>query len=143
MVLQGGIGTDTEMIKTAENIIRHRKTASTLNNFANLQYGKVYPTDIDAFMEFANKVFILIEGKQQGVELKGGQRYALERLCDKCDDGKSKSLLIVCENRYLNDEVDLGQSIVREYRSNRVWYSPQLKMTVRNIVDRFLKHCNL
>jgi len=129
------------MIKTAENIIRHRKTASTLNNFVNLQYGNVYPTDIDAFMEFANKVFILIEGKQEGVELKGGQRYALERLCDKCDDGHSKSLLIVCENRYLNDEVDLGNSIVREYRSKRKWYQPNRQITVKSIIDNFLIHC--
>lgn len=131
------------MIKTADNIIRHRKTASTLNNFANLQYGNVYPTDIDAFMEFGGKVFILIEGKQEGVECKGGQRYALERLCDKCDDGVSKSLLIVCENRYANNEVDLGQSIVREYRYKRIWYKSQVKETVRNMIDRFLKHCNL
>jgi hypothetical protein len=129
------------MIKTAENIIRHRKTALTLNNFVNLQFGKVYPTDIDAFMEFSNKIFILIEGKQQGVELKGGQRYALERLCDKCDDEHSKSLLIVCENRYSNNEVDLGQSIVREYRSNRIWYNTQFEMTVRTMVDKFLLHC--
>ena len=129
------------MLKTAENIIRHRGTASTLNNFANLQYGNVYPTDIDAFMEFANKVFILIEGKQDNVELKGGQRYALERLCDKCDDGKSRSLLIVCNNIYSNNEVDLGNSIVREYRSKRKWYQPNCQITVKSIIDNFLTHC--
>jgi hypothetical protein len=120
-------------------MFKYRDTAKVLNNFTNLQYGKVYPTDIDAFIEFGNKVFVLIEGKQDNVEFCGGQKYALERLCDKCHSSESKSLLIVSNNRYLpNNDVDMGNSIVREYRFKQKWYKSNSNITVKALIDKFL-----
>lgn len=61
--------------------IRNREHVP-VKDFSGLRYGKITPTDIDGFVEFKDKIFILLELKFGDSVLKYGQRTALERGCD-------------------------------------------------------------
>ena len=43
--------------------IRDATLIDRLRDFSGLRYGRITPTDIDAFMEFGNKAFVFIEAK--------------------------------------------------------------------------------
>ncbi len=48
--------------------------------FDGLVYGTISPTDIDGFLDFNNRLFVLIEAKSAGAPFCDGQRIAFERL---------------------------------------------------------------
>lgn len=104
--------------------------------FENLRFDTKYPTDIDAFMEVNDKYFIFIEAKRGSKEMDLGQRLALERLCDVVGYAR-ESLLIVC--RHDSDEdIDLGNCLVKKYRYKHEWYVELDEITVRQKVQSFI-----
>ena len=115
--------------------------ANQIRSFKGLRYGKITPTDIDAFMEFGNKAFVIIEGKGKNAPLPYGQNLALERLCDAIQDKDRAhySLLIVCEHVLKDDGViDVGNSTVLKYRYGKKWHLKN--WTVTQCVNDFLEN---
>lgn len=124
--------------------IRNRKLASKLRDYRILKYNKITPTDIDGFVEFGNKLFVLIEGKTGCAPLPYGQKLALERLSDCCSDKEKgrTSILIICEHKY-NDigDIDVGTSIVRQLRVDKMYVKLTKEVTVKEVIDWFYKTC--
>jgi len=116
--------------------IRNKKKASILCDFTGLQYGKITPTDLDGFIDFGNKIFVLIECKEDEAKMPPGQELALERLAD---GSKVKSLLIVARWKELvNGFIDVANCKVTRVRSAGEWHDIT-ETTVRKIIDRFVK----
>ena len=126
--------------------IIHKARASQLNDFSGLRYGKITPTDIDLFMDFGNKVFIVGEIKYKNKPCDGGQYLAILRFVDRlAKTGDIKALMFIAEHETHDPEeaIDVANCIIREYRTGRVTNavmlkSPEKKITVRTLIDSFL-----
>ena len=115
--------------------IRNREYASQLRDFSGMRYGSITPTDIDAFFEVRNKVFIFVEIKHGDAKLPKGQRLALERLVDAID----KPALLVLGKHIGDGDIKLHFCLATEYRSSKKWRTVDIHLTVKQIIDAFLK----
>jgi hypothetical protein len=122
--------------------VRNREAAEQGRDFTGLRFGTISPTDIDGFIDFGNQCFVLIETKHVGADLPKGQRLALERLVDACEDAGKRSLLIIAGHETPFDEqIDVARCLVREYRTRKQPRSgPVPRCTVRKLIDLFLAH---
>lgn len=115
-------------------IIQNKKHSTQVNDFRNLRFNNITPTDIDGFIDYKNKKFILIEMKFKGAALPYDQKLALERLCDSCN---KDTVLIIADHNSQGD-IDVGNCFVREYRYRRKWVVQFEKITVSEAVNRFI-----
>jgi len=132
------------MTERARGVVYNRDKAKRINDFSGLRYGKITPTDIDAFLDFGGLVYVVIEVKGEGVPVPTGQRIAIERMVRKLDGGPSYAVAIICECPDGLDDVDVGACPVRE-----VWYLDEHEImlrykgeagrTVRSTVDEILE----
>jgi len=123
-------------------VIYNREKKRRLMSFASLRYNKITPTDIDAFLDFGGRGYVVIEAKGIGVPVPTGQRIALERLLLKLSEPPSLAIAIIAEtpDGSMQDDVDLGACEVREVwhvKNGRKLRSTELGATVKEIVDRF------
>ena len=124
----------------ARGKIRNRKYASQIRDFAGLKYGKITPTDIDGLIDFGNKAFIFIETKYIDSEIPYGQKLAIERVVDAISKNGKYALGIIAEhNNTWNEEIDVANAIVLEYRWKGSWFKTKNMKTVRNLIDILLK----
>jgi hypothetical protein len=125
-----------------KSLIRDRTFISQIKEFSGLRFGSIYPTDIDGFLDFRNKLFIFIEIKHGFSELKGGQKLAIERLCDSCQTSMRDSFAIVAFHESVVD-IDVSLTIVRSIRYRGEWKKPKNTITVRQAIiqirNRWLK----
>ena len=120
--------------------IRNREYAQQIRDFSGLRYGKITPTDIDAFLDFGDKLFVIIEGKHGGGTMPYGQRLAIERLCDACDnpaDGRRTVAVVVSHET--EGDIDYAACPVTMYRWNAAWHEPKKDISLRAFIDRLLK----
>ncbi len=117
--------------------IRNRKLASQLRDFSGLRYGKITPTDIDAFLDFQDKVFIFVEAKHQSAMPPTGQRIALERLCDACEKAGKLAIVLVASHDTEAD-IELANLPVTFIRHKGFWRKPHRPVSVREAIDDFL-----
>ncbi len=120
-------------------IIRNRAYAAQLRDFSGMRFGNITPTDIDGFIEYHDKGFVFIENKFGQARMSIGQRLALQRLIDCLSQVKPSLLIIASHMEGANEDIDVGESIVTEYRSRGKWIVPATKITVYRMVDEFLK----
>jgi len=113
----------------------NKERARQGRDFTGLRYGAITPTDIDAFIDFGNHLFIMIEAKYNGTELPYGQRLALERLCDAANETVRSFVLIVSHNQPPNEEIDFAAARAVEYRWNHTWVPIQREATCSDFVD--------
>lgn len=127
----------------SRGVIRNEEFAKTLKDFSGMRFGTVTPTDIDGFIEFGNKDFILIELKHGNSPLPFGQKLALERLVDSIATDKAKNAILIVgsHNAGPSHRIDTANCIVSMYRSRSRWYQPQQSITVKMLVDAYLKFC--
>jgi hypothetical protein len=100
--------------------------------------GGITPTDIDGLIEYDGKCFVFFELKLDDAPLPSGQRKALMRLVD--DLSKPSILIIAWHN--IEDpsiDIDVALAIVSHYYYGGKWYSPMNMITLKELVDRFLK----
>lgn len=125
-------------------VIRNEEFAKTLKDFSGMRFGTVTPTDIDGFIEFGNKNFILIELKHGNSPLPYGQKLALERLVDSIATDKNKNAILIVgsHNAGPAQRIDTANCLVKMYRSRNVWHYPERTITVKTLADAYLKFCN-
>lgn len=116
--------------------IRNRAYAQQIQDMSGLRYGKITPTDIDAFLDFGGKVFIFIETKHGDAPLPYGQRLALERLCDACQKSEINTIVLVARSD-TNGDIDTAHLPVTLLRHKGVWRKPNRTLDVRSAVDSF------
>jgi hypothetical protein len=120
-------------------VIRNRAFAQQIKDFSGLRFDKITPTDIDGFMDFGDRLFVLIEGKHAGSILQTGQRLALERLVDACHcpPRRVAVCLIVDHFDAATADVDYAGCTVRTMRWNGKWVPPMQKgILLRQAVER-------
>ena len=118
--------------------IRNPKYAMQLRDMSGLRWGKITPTDIDGFLDFGGRVYVIIEGKHGRASMTLGQRLALERLCDSCTKASVATLLVICSHT-TTGTIDYAELPVVMYRCRQEWRTPGRPITVRQIIDEFLR----
>lgn len=125
------------------SLYKNKERARQLVSFHNLQYERgITPTDVDLFMDFGNKVFIVGEIKYNNKPCDKGQYLAILRFVDRIatTTPEVKALMFVAEHQEHNpqNDIDAASCQVREYRTGRVTRKVEKKMTVKQLIDGFL-----
>ena len=129
---------------TERGKIRNRNYASQLRDFSGLRFGNITPTDIDGFIEFGDKLYIIIESKYRDTEMPYGQELALTRLCQRiAASGRPCYLLIVTFKNGMGD-IKYAQTIVARYMYDGDWHVPKAETTLKQAIDiLYHKHIKL
>ena len=125
----------------------HRRRAEQLIDFSGLGWGGGRrPTDIDAYAEFWDWVYLVAETKVQHTPDPEGQRKALERFCDvvtgtQGPNGRRRvAYLIRTEhNTPPNQDILLADTQVLEYRHQYRWHPPEEAVTYGDFTQRILR----
>ncbi|MCI0563853.1 MAG: hypothetical protein MN733_35710 [Nitrososphaera sp.] len=91
------------------------------------------PTHIDAYMAFAEDVFVLIKIKPKGSVL--AQQWEFEKLIDALFKGNNEAVLIIAS--HVANEI-LAEAIVAKYRYRKQWKRTKSPVSVRIFIDSFL-----
>ena len=121
----------------ARGTIRNRAIANIVRNYLGLRWRNITPTDLDGFIDFGNKCFVIIELKFGQANVPNGQALAIERLADSIEESGKCSIAIVARYETCGD-IDVAMCIVEKIRFNHRWIQIG-KVTVKNLIDRFLK----
>jgi len=118
-------------------VIRNRGAAQQLRDFSGLRYGRITPTDIDAYMEFGGRLFVFVEAKYGGAVLPYGQQLALERLVDAIHNPPSRyAIAMVVSHTTQGDDVSFADTRVQRYRWGGAWrYPAEYGIDLRSAVD--------
>ena len=121
--------------------IHSRDRARQLRDYSGLRFGNITPTDIDGLIEYHGKAFVIIELKYGDADVPFGQMLALERLTD---DLSKPALCIIANHDITNPEedIDVANCIVSQYRFKGSWRLPQRQRTVKEIITLFFKLIN-
>ncbi len=125
----------------APGVIRNREFARQIKDFSGLRFGQITPTDIDGFMDFGDRLFVVIEGKHAGSMLKTGQRLALERLVDACHCPPRRIAVAMVIDHFdaAAEDVNYSTCTVRTMRWNGRWVAPlEHGITCRRAVERLI-----
>lgn len=119
-------------------VIQNKDKALQVNNFDHLLYGKITPTDIDGLIELRNRAYVFIETKNDGAEIKPGQRLAIERLVKDLRTKKPTIALIARHHITPPNDIPTADCIVSEYIFNGEWVTTASNQTVKQWIDRFI-----
>ena len=120
------------------SLIRNSKQTKQGIDFTGLQNGKIHPTDIDAVLEFSNKVLILFEMKRKGNNIEVGQRLALERICNNWSRMGKVAFAIKVEHSFNNDDLDVPIElceVTEYYIGNRYGWNKPRNKTVKGFLN--------
>lgn len=119
-------------------VIKHREYKQQIADFSGLRFGAITPTDLDAFIDFNNKLFVFAEAKYNGHELPYGQRLALERLCDACHCPPERYSVAFIVSHTSKSDIDFASTEVVSYRWQQRWVEPKHKgASLRYAVESF------
>ena len=108
-----------------KSLIKNRDRVKQVIDFTGVQNGKMHPMDIDAVLEFDNRILILIEVKFEGNDIPIGQKLTLERICDACHkkDEENEAIVLKVEHNFNNDNVNipLDKCFVTSIYYNKKW----------------------
>ena len=105
-------------------------------------YG-MYPTDIDALIEYKNSKYIIFEVKFRDYEVPCGQKLALQRMVDDFTKAGKQAIAIVCSHQVKDADkpIILAKCNVREiyYGCERKWRKPNAHISVKDaLIDLHL-----
>lgn len=116
----------------------NRERAMQLVDFGSMKYGKLMPTDLDGLFDAKGKAWVIIEAKMHRKPLPFGQRLALERLADDLSNVKPTVAVVVEHTHSIDEDIEIGKCVVREYRLDGQWHKPEQPTTLRLFVDKIL-----
>ena len=100
------------------------------------------PTDIDAVMEFKNKVLVFWELKYGDAEIPEGQKLLYERIVDAwAQDGKEAVLFLCSHMTPSGEDIQLQNSMVTRTYYEGKWASEMGLKTAKERAEDFLHHC--
>jgi hypothetical protein len=124
-----------------QNYIRNTRQSSQVIDFKHLNLGGAkMPTNVDAAIECAGKVFIHIEAKYKTDQLPKGQELYYTRLTDTIQAGGAKSLLLVVTHETPVSEVlDIGlEPVTRIYMHHR-WRKLKIPVKCNKITNWYIQ----
>lgn len=91
--------------------------------FKGINFGTIFPTDVDGLIEYHNKAYIFFDVKYKDKEVPIGQKIALERLVKDTAHKESIALIIEHEEKDTNKGVMVKDCVVREiyYCKEKKW----------------------
>lgn len=119
-----------------ETLLKNRAQAGQIKQFSGLKFGAISPTDLDAFLDFGDRLFIFVEAKYKNSPLPFGQRLALERLCDATHNPPHRHSILILTSHESEGDIQMSETIVQQYRLNRVWYQAT-DITLREAIEMF------
>lgn len=124
-------------MRDRQTAIRNADYMAQIKDFSGLWFGSILPTDIDAFMDFQDRLFVFVELKHGDAVMARGQELALERLCDACTTSTRESCLIIGRHQAgLGEQIDVSEAIVSDVRWHGSWYQWQERgETVRDVIE--------
>lgn len=111
---------------TERGVIGNRSFRQQIADMSGLRFGNITPTDLDAFMDFNNKLFVFVETKYGSAPLPHGQRLAIERLCDACHRPPERYAVAFLTSHESHGDIDFAQTVVTQYRWDGKWRNPQV-----------------
>lgn len=120
-------------------VIQNRNFKNQVADMSGLRWGNITPTDIDAFLDFGDKMFVLVEGKFGGAAVQHGQMLAIQRLCDAghCPPRRFSFAIIADHKTPDGQDIDFANMVVRTVRFNGKWIAPmQANSSLRSVVDK-------
>lgn len=119
-------------------MIKNREYMQKIKDFKGLKYRKIYPTDIDGFIDFGDNIFIVIELKYNGFVMPYGQSLAIERITDAFQKAGKKAFVIIGE--YESDgDIDVAECKVTRIRYRGKWNEVKSGITVKKAIDNILE----
>ena len=119
--------------------IRNRECAQQLKDFSGLRFGRITPTDIDGFVDFQNRAFVIFEIKHGQSPMPDGQKLGYERLADACEKAGIRTLVILAHhNIQAPQDIDVSVLPVTLVRFRGRWKPPKVPYTVRTAFEAFL-----
>ena len=105
--------------------------------FEGMLVNKIYPTDIDAFTEYHNKLFIVMEVKGENVPLNYGQSTCLCRIVDALADAGKTAILYICRHTVKDktQPIYLKDTIVTKAYYKGCWYDVKSKKAIELWTD--------
>ena len=98
--------------------------------------GVITPTDIDGFIDFDNRLFIVFELKTAGEKIAGGQKMALERMVDALGQFVPTYLIIATHSTPTSQDIDAASCRVEATRYKWIWHPHDDGITLREFIDR-------
>lgn len=132
--------------RVMESRIHNPHKAKQLIDFMGCQVGSdnMYPTDIDALIEYKDKEYIIFEVKFGDTPVPLGQKLALQRMVDDFTKVGKQAIVFVCEHTVRDAEkpIIMARCRVREiyYGDEKQWRAPEKTMTVREALSSFLRY---
>ena len=134
------------LVSNKPALLRSKPRAAQQLVFDGMEFGgNRYPTDIDGFMEFSDKVYAFFEVKYQDAPMSRGQEIALARLCDIVQRSGRESILVLCSHSVhdSSSDVALASCIVIQYRYKFKWHIMTERRTVKDVIDCYLKNTGI
>jgi hypothetical protein len=133
------------------SLIRNSKQTKQGIDFTGLQNGKIHPTDIDAVLEFSDKILLLFEMKRKGNTIPRGQELVLERVVDNWTNSDRIAIAIKITHDYKDDDYDVPIELCEAElcytvrfdengKRKREWFKPKtsdVKTLLNNIGKRY------
>lgn len=119
-------------------VINNRARAQQIIDFSGLKFNTITPTDIDGFIEYHNKLFILIEAKYKDTIMPGGQKLALERMCDSLSKDKPTILFLGTHEFEVNEDIDCANITVSKFYFKREWKSWNVITSMKSAIISFI-----
>ena len=126
--------------KREPGLINHGSRARQLNSFTGLKFGSITPTDLDGLIDYHNERFAFLELKLRDGPLSEAQATAIIRVVDAIEAAKKRAAFFVAEHCEDDPTVDVpaDRCLIRSIYSRQQWWQPEIEMTLRAGLDRFL-----
>lgn len=121
--------------------VQYRNRYKQVRDFRSMRWGNITPTDIEVAIDFRNLLTVYCELKVEGKDVPYGQRLFLERQNDDIQrGGKDCFTLIAVHSTPPEIDIDVASCRVIEYRHNSQWNKSITIYTVKEFIDKILKH---
>jgi len=111
------------------SLIKNRNRVKQVIDFTGVQNGAMHPSDVDAVLEFDNRVLILMEIKYKSRPIPTGQRLMLERICNSWHV-EGRGIVLRVEHDFDDDSknIPLDLCLVSSYYHRKEWVWLQEKV---------------
>jgi len=125
--------------------IKSRHRAKQLISFEGIEYGeRLWPTDIDALIEWHDKAWLIFEVKIWDKDVPYGQKLALERFVKDASRAGKEAIAVVVEHHLTNpdEDVTLADCTVREIfvSGEHRWRPTSEPMTAQELADSYITY---
>lgn len=131
--------------------IKKPKYASQLIDFSGLKIPStvagrddVYPTDIDALIEYQDSEYLIFEIKYRKKQVPKGQQLALQRMADDFTKAGKKAIVFVCEHseKDTTKPILAANCLVREIYYCNQWRKFKKKIPAEEVLRNFQSNFN-